>query len=118
MKLPARTLATVVGVLVAVSGVPARADVTPTPAPLLQFRPANVPWPLSTAQARKAARAEAVRAWGARNPKVVSVHRVSYSKVDCRVTWRTEAGGTRARTVTVKRTSTYGVQAAPRATAT
>ena len=114
MKPYARTIATVAAVLVAASAGPARADVTPAPAPPIQFRPANVPWPLSMTQARRAARAEAVRAWGARNPKVVSVDRVSYSKVDCRVTWRTEAGEMRTRTVRVKRTSTYDVQAAPR----
>ena len=80
----------------------------PAPQPPIQFTPADVPWPLSLAQARKAARAKAIRAWGAREPRVVRVHRVTYSKVRCRVTWR---GATRTRTVTVTRTSADGVRA-------
>ena len=91
----------------------AQAQTPPAPQPTVEFQPAKVPWPLSWAQARKAARAEAVRAWDARKPKVVSLHRISFSKVDCRVRWRTTTGAKRARTVRVKRTSTYDVQAFP-----
>jgi hypothetical protein len=54
---------------------------------------------------------KAVRAWGARKPKVVRVHRVSYSKVNCRVTWRSSTGRRLTRTGKVNRTSTYGVRA-------
>jgi len=115
----------VVGVLVAaVAGSPAGADAATLPPATnpsgsgqgtfstpVPFRPANVPWPLSIARARKAARAKAIRAWGAREPRIVSVHRVSYSRVNCRVTWRPETGKKLIRTVKVKRTSAYGVQA-------
>jgi hypothetical protein len=96
---------------VACLSAPASAQSTPPPQPTIPFRPASVPWPLSISQARKAARAEAIRAWGARKPRVVSAHRVSYSKVRCRVTWRGKAGGMRTGTVKVKRTSADGVQA-------
>ncbi len=92
---------------------PAAAQAEPAPAPAVEFRPANVPWPLSWAQASRAARAEAVRAWDARTPKVVRMRRISFSKVDCRVRWRTAAGATRIRTVKVKRTSAHDVQAFP-----
>jgi hypothetical protein len=121
----ARVVVPVVGVLVAaLVGSPAAADAATLPSAMnpsgseqvtfsapVPFRPANVPWPLSIARARKAARAKAVRAWSAREPRIVSVHRVSYSRVNCRVTWRPETGGKLIRTVKVKRTSAYGVQA-------
>ena len=108
--MPARVLAT--ALLLAALLAPAASAQEPAPPPI-QFQPANVPWPLSWAQARKAARAEAIRAWDARKPKVVSMRRISFSKVNCRVSWRTAAGAKRTRTVKVKRTSTYDVQAFP-----
>jgi hypothetical protein len=117
-KLPARIVARLVGVgvLVAALAGPAGAHAetfvtAPRPTPPIQFVPANVPWPLSAARARKAARAKAIRAWGARQPKVVGVHRVSYSRIDCRVTWRSGTGRRLTRTVKVTRTSAYGVRA-------
>lgn len=106
----ARVLVTVL--LLAALLAPAASAQEPAPPPV-RFQPANVPWPLSWAQARRAARAEAIRAWGARKPKVVSMRRISFSKVDCRVRWRTAAGAKRTRTVRVKRTSTDDIQAFP-----
>jgi len=125
LNLSARIVAAVVGVLVAaLDGSPAGAEaaiVPPTTSPSssgpltfsapVQFRPAEVPWPLSLARARKAARTKAIRAWGARDPRVVSVHRVDYSAVNCRVTWRPGTGRRLSRTVKVTRTSVHGVQA-------
>ena len=73
----------------------AQTQPTAPESPVVEFRPANVPWPLSWAQARRAARAEAVRAWDARKPKVVSMRRISFSKITCRVSWRTAAGARR-----------------------
>lgn len=110
-KTSARVAVVATALAVACSGsAHAAVDPVPAPQPVVQFRPANVPWPLSIARARKAARAKAIRLWGARKPRVVGVHRVSYSRVDCRVTWRGEAGEMRARTVKVTRTSAYGVR--------
>ena len=96
----------VVAALAGPAGAHASTSVTP-----LHFRPANVPWPLGAAQARKAARGKAIRAWGARAPKVVGAHRVSYSRIDCQVTWRSATGSRLTRTVKVTRTSAYGVRA-------
>jgi hypothetical protein len=73
--------------------------------------PQNAPRPLTVAAAKTAARYLAVHAWGAHKPKVASTHRVSASQVTCRLTWRTKAGKKRSRTVKVKRTSMFGVEA-------
>jgi len=108
--MPARLLAT--AVVLAAFLTPTASAQEPAPPPV-RFQPANVPWPLSWAQARRAARAEAIRAWDARKPTVVSMRRISFSKVRCRVSWRTAAGGKRIRTVKVKRTSAGGIQAFP-----
>ncbi|WP_028060545.1 hypothetical protein [Candidatus Solirubrobacter pratensis] len=67
--------------------------------------------PLSNATARRAARALAIRFYGARSPKVVSMHRIDVSRVKCRVSWRTKSGAKRSRMMKVRRTTWGGVDA-------
>jgi len=99
--------------LVASAVVPPKSAAASAPAPAPAQAPAPAAptaSPLSVFNARSAALAKAKQLWHARKPKVIGVHRVSSSKITCRVMWRSKNGTKHTRSVVVSKTSA-GVRA-------